>query len=56
MLSQLVEDEGEHGVVEVLKSFNVKTVIYMIAELSLIHIFTYKKLSVPSHQTIVIFS
>lgn len=32
MLSQLVEDEGEHGVVEVLKSFNVKTVIYMIAE------------------------
>lgn len=32
MLSQLVEDEGEHGVVEILKYFNVKTVIYMVAE------------------------
>jgi len=32
MLCKLVEDHGEHGVVDILKSFNVKTVIYMIAE------------------------
>uniref|UniRef100_A0A1B6LQW8 DDE-1 domain-containing protein n=2 Tax=Graphocephala atropunctata TaxID=36148 RepID=A0A1B6LQW8_9HEMI len=32
MLSKLVEDEGELGVMGVLKSFNVKTVLYMIAE------------------------
>lgn len=32
MLSELVEDEGVHGVMAVLKSFNVKTVVYMIAE------------------------
>lgn len=32
MLSQLIEDEEEHGAVEILKSFNVKTVIYMVAE------------------------
>lgn len=32
MLSQLVKDAEEHGVVENLKSFNVRTVIYMVSE------------------------
>lgn len=31
-LSQLIEDKGAHCVVKILKSVNVKTVIYMSAE------------------------
>jgi len=32
MLSQLLLYEGEHGAIEILKSFNIKIDIYMVAE------------------------
>ena len=32
MLNELLEDDGKHGVIEILKSINIKKVIYMIAE------------------------